>query len=76
MTNQVLKNITSGSNETATVQGDGRVSVFAPPRGYAIWSIDTTYVPIDFTVNNAYTNWGENIYLVGSIAQLGGWDTG
>lgn len=76
MTNQVLKNITSGSNETATVQGDGRVSVFAPPRGYAIWSIDTTYVPIDFTVNNACTNWGENIYLVGSIAQLGGWDTG
>ncbi len=75
MANQVLKNITSGSGETATVQGDGRVSVFAPARGYAVWSIDTTYVPVDFTVNNATTTYGQNVYLVGSISQLGSWDT-
>jgi alpha-amylase len=75
LTNQTLKNLTSGQGQTVTVQGDGRVSLSAPARGYAIWAIDTTYVPIDFTVNNAYTSWGQNVYLVGSIAALGSWDT-
>jgi len=81
LTNQVLVNILEGdrfgvrkTGKTYRVQGDGRVELFAPPRGYAIYAIDTSYVPIDFTVNNAYTNWGQNIYVVGSIPELGNWD--
>lgn len=32
-------------------------------------------VSVRFIVNDAYTSLGENIYLVGSIYELGNWDT-
>jgi glycosidase len=31
-------------------------------------------VSIRFVVHNAYTNWGENVYLVGNVHELGNWD--
>lgn len=34
----------------------------------------TEQIAVKFTVQNATTVWGENIYVVGSLAQLGSWD--
>ncbi|WP_440903847.1 alpha-amylase family glycosyl hydrolase [Catenovulum sp. SX2] len=35
----------------------------------------TPLVDINFTCHNGYTEWGESVYAVGNIAQLGGWNT-
>lgn len=32
-------------------------------------------VPIVFTVKNAYTSWGDEIYLTGNVQELGKWST-
>lgn len=32
-------------------------------------------VSVRFVVNNAYTNFGENIYLTGNVGELGNWNT-
>ena len=74
LTNHVLYDLTNPSSPPDTVQGDSRVQLFAGARGYNIYSIDTTFVPVNFTVNNAYTVTGQNVYLVGSIQELGNWD--
>jgi alpha-amylase len=75
LTNQVVYNRTTGSGIGDTVQGDSRVYISAPQRGYAEYTIDSTYLPVNFTVNNAYTSMGQNVYLVGNIQQLGNWNT-
>lgn len=31
-------------------------------------------VPVTFTINNATTNWGQNVYIVGDIPELGSWN--
>ncbi|SES83962.1 alpha-amylase family glycosyl hydrolase [Anaerobranca gottschalkii] len=31
-------------------------------------------IPVRFVVNNAYTSWGQNVYLVGNVHELGNWD--
>lgn len=53
-------------------------SYTVPENGGAIaftWSSsgETPLVPVEFTVNEAYTTLGENIYIVGSVAELGNW---
>ena len=30
--------------------------------------------PVKFVVTEASTNWGENIYIAGNVAELGSWD--
>ncbi len=32
-------------------------------------------IPVVFTVRNASTSWGQNIYLTGSVQELGNWST-
>lgn len=34
-----------------------------------------TQTAVRFIVNNATTNYGENVYLVGNVSELGSWDT-
>ncbi len=75
LTNHVLHDLTSPTAPPDTVQGDGRVQLFAGARGYNIYSIDTTYVPVNFTVDTVITSSGQNVYLVGSIQELGNWNT-
>lgn len=43
--NQVLVNVLNTS-QTVTVAGDGRVHVYAPARGYAIWVLQSEYIPV------------------------------
>ncbi|HSH02881.1 MAG TPA: carbohydrate-binding module family 20 domain-containing protein [Anaerolineae bacterium] len=31
-------------------------------------------VTVNFNVNNAFTNWGQNVYVVGSTPELGSWN--
>ena len=56
----------------------GNRSYTVPSGGGSIafdWSIagETKLVPVKFTVKNAQTVWQENIYIVGSVAELGTW---
>jgi glycosidase len=44
--------------------------------GYELTVLSGPQVPVTFTVNDAIpTNFGDNIYLTGSVAELGGWST-
>ncbi|MFI7135078.1 alpha-amylase family glycosyl hydrolase [Nonomuraea sp. NPDC050153] len=44
--------------------------------GYNVTNLSGAQVPVTFTVNNApSTNWGDGIYLTGSVAELGNWST-
>lgn len=56
------------SNRQYTVPAGGGAISF-------VWSTagETALVPVKFTVNNAPTVWGENIYISGNVAELGGW---
>ncbi|MBV1909040.1 MAG: hypothetical protein KUG78_06930, partial [Kangiellaceae bacterium] len=36
---------------------------------------EITTVDISFSCNNAFTSWGQNIYVVGNTTELGNWDT-
>ncbi|MEW6584510.1 MAG: carbohydrate-binding module family 20 domain-containing protein, partial [Nitrospirota bacterium] len=33
-------------------------------------------VEVTFVCDNGHTNWGQNVYVAGSINQLGNWNTG
>ncbi|MGB9773860.1 MAG: carbohydrate-binding module family 20 domain-containing protein [Bacteroidota bacterium] len=74
MSNTMLVNITSAMRERTRVYADGRAFLSAPPRGYAIYVVDQSIVPVTFTVQHAYTYWGQNVYVVGSVPELGNWD--
>jgi glycosidase len=44
--------------------------------GYEVDVLSGPQVPVTFTVNDAIpTNFGDNIYLTGSVAELGSWST-
>jgi glycosidase len=44
--------------------------------GYDVTALSGAQVPVTFTVNDAIpTNFGDNIYLTGSVAELGNWST-
>lgn len=44
--------------------------------GYEVSVLSGAQVPVTFTVNDAIpTNFGDNIYLTGSVAELGNWST-
>lgn len=47
----------------------------AKSNSYAGYEVMTgTQVPVRFKVNNATTSYGTNVYLVGSVEELGNWD--
>lgn len=58
----------STGNRTYTVPANGGALSFK-------WSTtgETQLVPVQFTVKNASTLWGENIYIAGNVAELGSW---
>ena len=58
----------SVNNRTYTVPAGGGAISFE-------WSVSgtTTLIPVRFEVTNAGTVWGENIYIAGNVAELGGW---
>ncbi len=42
---------------------------------YDVMVLTNQQVPVTFQVNNAYTAWGEQIYLTGNVPELSGWST-
>jgi len=58
------------------VQAFNISNVHIPAYGAVVLMKDTSgTVSIDLTCNNAYTNWGQNVYVVGNIPELGSWNT-
>ncbi len=57
------------SNRSYTVPQDGGAISFD-------WSLqgETVLTPVEFKVNNAYTLWGENIFITGNVSELGSWN--
>lgn len=41
---------------------------------YAVGKPSTDKIPVTFTINNATTFYGQNVYIVGNTAELGNWD--
>ena len=55
---------------TVTDSGGTRSGAFG---GFEVLSGEQ--IPVRFVVNDATTTTGENVYLVGSVQELGDWDT-
>jgi alpha-amylase len=73
---------TGNRTDTVTINADGwgefkvnggSVSVWVPPTSTTPPASSTTNVT--FKVQNATTVWGQDVYIVGNIAQLGSWNT-
>ena len=41
---------------------------------YVPTSSNPNLIPVKFNINNAYTYWGQNLYIVGNIDELGNWN--
>ena len=66
----IVPDIDAGDYEITLTRGDGKLSGVYP--GFKVLSNSQT--AIRFKVN-ATTNYGENVYLVGSVSELGNWST-
>tara|TARA_B100000745_G_C20154332_1_gene395612 strand:- start:7282 stop:9000 length:1719 start_codon:yes stop_codon:yes gene_type:complete len=51
----------------------GRTARMWLPEGGSVGNNDN--VNVNFTCNNGYTNWGDSVYVVGNIGELGNWNT-
>lgn len=67
--------LTGNRSDTVTINADGWGEFKVNGGSVSIWvpKISTTS-QITFTVNNATTVCGQNVYVVGNISQLGNWD--
>ena len=72
--NRIVATVPSGvaaGTRQVTVTTSGGTS-----NAYDVINLSGPQVPVTFTVNNAPpTNWGDNIYLTGSVYELGNWST-
>lgn len=50
-------------------------NVHIPAYGAVVLARASTSAAVNFTCNNGTTVWGQNVYVVGNIAELGNWDT-
>jgi glycosidase len=65
-----VPSVTPGIYSIQVTTADG-----AKSNAYAGYEVMTgTQVPVRFKVNNATTNYGTNVYLVGSVEELGNWN--
>lgn len=61
-----------------TVTSDRKITISLTGNNSKIYAVDEdaeAMIPVTFTVNNATTNWGQNVYISGNCAELGNWDT-
>lgn len=64
------------SNDKITVTSDRKITVSLTGNNSKIYKVDENaeaMIPVNFTVNNATTNWGQNVYIVGNCTELGNW---
>ncbi|WP_067841704.1 carbohydrate-binding module family 20 domain-containing protein [Amphibacillus sediminis] len=63
----------SNGRITGTISA-GRIAVLYDGEDNEDGEPDHELVPVTFNINNATTNWGQNIYIVGDLAELGSWE--
>lgn len=63
-------------NDKIVVGADKKITISLTGNSSKIYAVSDsvqTMIPVTFTVNNAATEWGQNIYIVGNCAELGNW---
>jgi len=72
----VLKNVFD-ENDKIVVSADRKITVSIHGNNSKIYVVDEDLedrIPVTFMVDNAKTNWGENLYISGNCNELGNWD--
>ena len=76
----ILVNV-DNCNDTLKVSKDGKINVKVPGNSNKIYVLkekggdEQETVQVTFKIDNAYTVWGQNVYIVGDCDELGNWDT-
>ncbi|MED0656425.1 alpha-amylase [Anoxybacillus ayderensis] len=70
---KVFYDLTGNRSDTVTINADGWGEFKVNGGSVSIWVAKTSQVT--FTVNNATTTSGQNVYVVGNIPELGNWNT-
>lgn len=65
----VLPNSGKGKQDVHIVTANEQKS-----NSYPFELLSGKQIPVRFVVNHAYTSWGENVYLLGNVPELGLWD--
>lgn len=64
------------ANDRIVISDEETITVSLTGHAAKIYVVDEDaedIIPVTFTVNNATTVWGENVYIVGDCAELGNW---
>lgn len=64
-------------NDKITVSSDNKITITLTGNSSKIYVVDEDadpLIPVTFTINNATTNWGENVYITGNCEELGNWN--
>ncbi len=64
-------------NDKITVSSDNKITITLTGNSSKIYVVDEDadpLIPVTFTINNATTNWGENVYIAGNCEELGNWN--
>lgn len=73
----VLVNV-NNPNDTVVVSSDKRVNITVDGNSNKMYVLkeqgNIESVNVSFTIKNAQTTWGQNIYIVGNCPELGNWD--
>lgn len=65
------------ANDRIVISDEETITVSLTGHEAKIYVVDENaedIIPVTFTVNNATTVWGENVYIVGDCAELGNWE--
>lgn len=73
----VLVNV-NNPNDTVVVSSDKRVNITVDGNSNKMYVLkeqgNIESVNVSFTIKNAQTTWGQNVYIVGNCPELGNWD--
>lgn len=73
----VLVNV-NDENDKVVVSSERKVTISVNGNSNKIYVVSDdepiTMTNVTFSINNATTSWGQNVYIVGNIPELGNWD--
>lgn len=75
-TGSVLVN-TQNPNDKIVVNGDRKITITLGANSNKIYKVEsnTNKTLVTFTINNATTVYGQNVYIAGNLPELGNWST-
>ncbi|TQV88445.1 alpha-amylase [Aliikangiella coralliicola] len=77
-TNKTFVDVTGNRSDQVISNNDGWAEFPVNAGSYSVWVEQTTNsqnVAVTFSCSNGYTTWGQNVYVVGNINELGNWNT-